>query len=319
MPEIWEHDRLYSFLRPYVDWCTEKSYRYLRYRGTDLPSDGAVILAPNHTNTLMDALVILDGRKDATAFGARADIFRKPTVARILHFLRILPMVRERDGLEHVSENYESFGVIDKTLEHGVPFCMFAEGTHRPGRTLQPVKKGIARIAYKSARERQTWVVPTGINYSDFFHYRGACEVRYGKPLDINAFIKEHEGLTEPQMLQELRGFIEGYMAEMVDPEGPSTEKPHPLLLLVWPLAALLSLPIWGTAEILCRKVRDKAWCNSIRCVCLLLLLPITLLLWGILFGLTLPWTWTLSLLISTLFSYPVFYDGLRLLHKKRG
>ncbi len=277
MAEIWEHDRLYAFLRPYVDWCTENSYRFLRYRGADLPLDGAVLLAPNHTNTLMDALVILSGRKEATVFGARADIFRKPAVARILHFLRILPMVRERDGLEHVSENYES-------------------------------------IAYKSARKRQTWLVPTGINYTDFFHYRGACEVRYGAPLDINAFIREHEGLTEPQMLQELRGFIELHMAEMVEPEGPKTEKPHPLMLLAWPLAAFLSFPIWCTAEILCRKVRDKAWCNSIRFLCHLLLLPPTILLWGIIFGLILPWTWTLPLLLSTLLAFPAFYDGLTLL-----
>ena len=317
MAEIWEHDRLYAFLRPYVDWCTKLSYRYLRYRGAELPKDGAVILAPNHTNTLMDALVILAGRKDATAFGARADIFRKPSIAKILHFLRILPMVRERDGLEHVSENYESFDQIDRILDHGVPFCLFAEGSHRPGRTLQSVKKGIARIACKSAQERQTWLVPTGINYSDFFRYRGACEVRYGEPLDINAFIREHADLTEPQLLQELRGVIERQMAQMVEPEGPASEKAHPLMLLAWPLAALLNLPIWGTAEILCRIVKDKAWCNSIRFLCHLLLLPVTLILWGLVFSLTLPWEWALSLLGITIGSYPIFYDGLNLLRRK--
>lgn len=318
MSEIWQHNRLYSFLRPYVDWCTRSSYRYLRYRGADLPSDGAVILAPNHTNTLMDALVILAGRKGSTVFGARADLFRRPAVARILHFLRILPMVRQRDGLEHVNENYATFNQIDDVLAHDVPFCLFAEGTHRPDRTLQPIKKGIARIALQSAQARQTWVVPTGINYSDFFHFRSACEVRYGEPLDISAFVRAHEGLTEAQLLTELRNYIEEHMAAMVEPEGPAPDKVHPLLLLVWPLAALLTLPIWGTAEILCYKMKDKAWCNSIRCACLILLLPLTLLLWGILFGLTLPWTWTLPLLTSTLLSYPVFYDGLSLLRPKR-
>lgn len=314
MAKIWEPNRLYSFLRPYVDWCTRQSYHRILYWGAELPKDGAVIFAPNHTNTLMDALVILAARKGPTAFGARADIFRKPAIARILHFLRILPMVRERDGLEHVSENYESFGQIDRILEHGVPFCLFAEGAHRPGRTLQPVKKGIARIAYKSALERQTWLVPTGINYTDFFHYRGACEVRYGAPLDVNAFIREHAGLTEPQMLQELRTVIEKKMAGMVEADGPACEKPSPLIFLVWPFAALLGFPIWCTAEILCRKVRDKAWCNSIRFLCHLLLLPPTLVIWGIIFGLTLPWTWTVPLLIIAFLSYPVFYDGLTLL-----
>ena len=318
MSKIWQQNRFYSLGRLYVDWCTRQSYRHLRYRGAELPSEGALILAPNHTNTLMDALVMLAGRKDATVFGARADLFRRPAVARILHFLRILPMVRQRDGLEHVSENYATFGQIDDVLAHEVPFCLFAEGTHHPGRTLQPIKKGIARIALHSAQARQTWVVPTGINYSDFYHFRGACEVRYGKPLDINAFVREHEGLTEAQLLQELRTYIETHMAAMVEPAGPAVEKPSPLLFLLWPLSALLTLPIWGTAEVLCHKMKDKAWCNSIRCASLVLLLPLTLLIWGIIWGFILPWTWALSLLICTLFSYPVFYDGLNLLRMKQ-
>ena len=316
-PEIWQPNRAYSLLRPYVDWCTNQSYRYLRFRGEDLPSDGAVILAPNHTNTLMDALVILAGRKGPTAFGSRADIFNRPAVAKILHFLRILPMVRQRDGLSHVKENYESFGQIDDVLEHGVPFCMFAEGTHHPGRELQPIKKGIARIALRSARNRPTWVVPTGINYSHFFRYRGSAEVRYGKPVNINDFVQQHPGMQEAQLLQELRSHIQEQMAGMVEPQGPKTDKPSPLLLLVWPFAAFLSLPIWLTAEILCRKVADKAWCNSIRCLCLLLLLPITLIIWAVILSLTfLPWYTILFLLCTLPLTYAIFYDGLNLFRK---
>lgn len=314
MAELWEHSRGYTLLRAYTDWFTRQSYRHLRFRGEELPEDGAVILAPNHTNTLMDALVMLAGGKDAVAFGARADIFRKPAIARILHFLRIVPMVRQRDGLEHVSENYETFDRIDEVLERRVPFCMFAEGTHRPQRNLQPIKKGVVRIALKSALSRQTWLVPTGINYTDFFRYRGACEVRYGPAINVNAFVREHEGLSDAQLLQALRTHLEQQMARLVEPEGPAPDSPSRLLLLLWPFAALLSLPIWAVAETLCRKVRDKAWCNTIRCMTHLLLLPLTLLLWGIVFGLTLPWYATLSLLTATLSAFPVFYDGLNLL-----
>ena len=63
--------------------------------------------------------------------------------------------------------------------------------------------------------------------------------------------------------------------------------------------------------------MKDKAWCNSIRCLCHVLLLPPTLLIWGILLGITLPWIWTLVLLTCALLSYPVFYDGLNLLRRK--
>ena len=94
MHKIWEKDRLYSFLRPYVDTCTKYSYNKAHVRGS-LPEDGAVIIAPNHTSTLMDALVVLRSRKKPTVFGARADIFAKPLVARILRFLRILPLATQ--------------------------------------------------------------------------------------------------------------------------------------------------------------------------------------------------------------------------------
>ena len=95
MHKIWEKDRLYSLLRPYVDACTRHSYNKPRVVGK-LPEKGAVIIAPNHTSTLMDALVILRTRKAPTVFGARADIFAKPAIARILRFLRILPLRRLR-------------------------------------------------------------------------------------------------------------------------------------------------------------------------------------------------------------------------------
>ena len=120
MSKIWEKDRLYSVLRPYVDVCTKYSYHKAHVRGT-LPEEGAVIIAPNHTSTLMDALVVLRTRKKPTVFGARADIFAKPAVARILRFLRILPLARLRDGAQSVLHNLETFVEVDDVLANGVP------------------------------------------------------------------------------------------------------------------------------------------------------------------------------------------------------
>ena len=90
MREFWDKDRLYSTLRRYVDFTTRRSYRRITVEGALPPdTDGiATIYAPNHTNTLMDALVVLQLRRGGTLFGARADVFRKPVIARILHFLK---------------------------------------------------------------------------------------------------------------------------------------------------------------------------------------------------------------------------------------
>ena len=92
--KIYDKDLGYSILKPIVDWNTKHSYRKVEVFGREnIPTDGAVIIAPNHCNTLMDALVILRAFEDESVFGARADIFNKPFIAKIMTFVRILPMV----------------------------------------------------------------------------------------------------------------------------------------------------------------------------------------------------------------------------------
>ena len=112
MAKIWERDRWYAFLRPYVDYCTKESFGRVKVKGS-IPDDGAVLMAPNHTNTLMDALVVLQSRKERTVFGARADIFRK--AGKALRFLKILPMARQRDGLQTLRQSYGTFDEVEDT------------------------------------------------------------------------------------------------------------------------------------------------------------------------------------------------------------
>ena len=121
--KIYDNDPFYSILKPIVDWCTRRSYRRIDVRGKEnLPKDGAVLLAPNHTNTLMDALVMLQAQKAPTVFGARADMFKRPIIAKAMFFFRILPMVRQRDGLRNVLQNNETQDIIVDTLENDVRF-----------------------------------------------------------------------------------------------------------------------------------------------------------------------------------------------------
>lgn len=309
MSKIWEPVALYRVLRHYVDACTRASYWTLKTEGS-LPKEGAVIIAPNHCNTLMDALVVLRSRKKGIVFGARADIFQNPTAAKVLRFLKILPLARERDGAQTIRGSMYAFDEIDDTLAAGVPFCLFPEGRHNPGRILLPIQKGIARIALRSAQVRPTCIVPTGLNYSDFFTYRGRALVRYGKPIDVNAFIEAHAHLSEAELQLALRNEVGARIQELVSPDGlPAPSAWRWLLSPLWPLAALLSLPMWVTAESLCKKLKDKTFSNSVRFLVRLIMTPLLLLLWGLLFFLTMPWWARAALLVLFLFSYSLFYD----------
>ena len=314
MRKIWERDRLYTILRYYVDLCTRVSYRRLTVRG-DIPREQAVLICPNHTNTLMDALVVLQSRLSPTVFGARADIFNQPAVAKIMRFLKILPMVRRRDGIRNVLRNYETMDEVQDVLANNTPFCMFPEGRHTPGRELQPLQKGVARMAFQSAAERPTQVIPAGINYSDFFRYRGTCELVYGEPIDVNAFLAAHQDMLEGARYQAFLEELATRMRALIAPDVPSPKRRLWLRILLFPLwlvAAALSFPMWFTAEWLCKhKVKDNAFHNTVRFGCRLVGGPLTLMIWTVVFFLLLPWWLALILLGCFIHSYSFFYDWL--------
>lgn len=240
--KIYEKNLGYSLLRPIVDWCTKYSYRKVEVRGEEnIPTDGPVLLAANHCNTLMDALVVLRSYKGSTVFGARADMFNNKLIARIMFFLRILPMVRQRDGLRNVLKNVETQDIIVETLENDVRFCMFPEGRHRPEKSLLPLGKGIFRAALaanaKFGDSKPIYIVPVGIEYGDFFRYRSTSLVTYGKPLNVTEFVKALNVENEAQMMEPLRKELAGRMSELFThiPDGE-------LLKEKWTLVKILSI-----------------------------------------------------------------------------
>ena len=247
--KIYQKDLGYDILRPIVDWNVKQSYRRVAVKGQEnIPTDGAVILAPNHCNTLMDALVILRANKKETVFGARADMFNIKLVAKIMFFLRILPMVRQRDGLRNVLKNKDTEEVIVETLEHGVPFCIFPEGKHRAAHSLQVLGKGVFRAALsanaKFGDKKPVYIVPVGIEYGDYFRYHSTSLVTYGKAINVTEFVKSLEVENEAQMIEPLRKELTKRMSELItyidyneDYDGK------------WTLTRLLSLRYKNTLE----------------------------------------------------------------------
>ena len=218
---IYDKDLGYTILKPIVDWNTKHSYRKIEVTGKEnIPTDGAVIIAPNHCNTLMDALVILQAFKDESVFGARADIFNKPFIAKIMTFVRILPMVRQRDGLRNVLKNNETQEIIVDTLENKVRFCMYPEGRHRPAHSLQTLGKGTFRAALaansKFGDKMPVYIVPTGIEYGDYFRYRSTCLITFGEAINVTEFVKGLNVENEVQMIDPLRKELASRMSKLI-------------------------------------------------------------------------------------------------------
>ena len=149
--KLQDNDRLYNFLLKFVNFVIRTSYRDIKYIGTDrIPKDAAVIFAPNHTGTLMDALVILAMNNKPKVFIARADIFRNPKLAKLLTFFKMMPIMRMRDGIEEVKKNNRTIEIASDVLKDKVPLCIFPEGTHQAKHSMLPLSKGIFRIALQA-------------------------------------------------------------------------------------------------------------------------------------------------------------------------
>lgn len=220
----------YKTLRPLVDFSTAMLYSRVQINGLEnIPEDGSYIISPNHSNALMDAVSVLLTHKGPVVFGARADIFENPVLAKMLHFIKIVPMVRKRDGIRNVIRNLDLIEDITEVLDEGVPFCMFPEGTHRPMHSLLPVGKGIFRIAVSAAKslDKKIYVVPVGIEYSDYFHLMGSCLINFGQPIDVTGFLKENPDMLDAEMYRTLTSELQNRMSSLFSyiPDDENYEK----------------------------------------------------------------------------------------------
>ena len=221
MGALYEKDWKYARARVWCDAATRGLFSAIRTEGREhVPADGAVLLAPNHCNTLMDALLILQDWKEATLFGARADIFRKPKVKKILRFLRILPIPRARDGAREVVRNRQTMEEVVECLEHGMKYCMFCEGTHRPKHTLLPLKKGIVRTALvadaRLGGKMPVYIVPVGLEYQDYYRPRTPVSIRYGEAINVSAFLSAHPDMGQGRICLTLLGQLRERLGSLI-------------------------------------------------------------------------------------------------------
>lgn len=218
--KIQDYDAMYSILRYYVDFVLKLSYRTIKYIGREtIPTDGAVIYAPNHTNALMDALVILAMDHKPKVFVARADIFRNPKLAKILTWLKIMPIMRMRDGYEEVKKNNQTIEKAVDVLRDKVPFCIFPEGTHQAKYSTLPLSKGIFRIAMQAHElmpDMPLYIVPVGVRYGNFFRFRSTVRVQIGEVINVGDFVDKHGQLSVVEQMNEMRVLLDERMKDSI-------------------------------------------------------------------------------------------------------
>lgn len=189
----------YSILKKYVCFAMTKIFyrRFTITSDTLLPDHVPVVFAANHQNALIDALAIICSSGRQPVFFARADIFKKKLLRKILTFLKIAPIFRIRDGWESMHQNFESFDLATGILSRGNTIGIFPEGTHSDREQLIPLKKGMARMVLQAEQQHDfklnVNVVPVSIAYVDYIRPRTEVRVHFGKPLIFNELKEIYE------------------------------------------------------------------------------------------------------------------------------
>jgi len=197
-------------------WHNNVFYRKVIVLGREnINPDHHIIFAPNHQNALMDALAVLFTNNGHNVFLARADIFKKKTIAAILYFLKILPVYRIRDGFSSLKGNDDIFTKTIDVLKNKNGLVILPEGDHAGFRRLRQLKKGICRVAFQADEATgfnlKIKIIPVGLEYSNYTRYRQVLTVVYGKPIEVSEFHKLYQESPE-RALNELRSKLSAEM-----------------------------------------------------------------------------------------------------------
>ncbi len=192
--KVEKHNFWYSVLCAYIRAAfVHVFYKKVVFTGVEnIPKNTPVLIAPNHQNAVMDAFAVIFSQNYQVVFLARSDVFKNPTIGKILYFLKILPVFRLQDGKEKLELNEVVFQKSVEVLEHGRRVTIFPEAQHIDKRHLRVLKKGIQRVAFEAEAKHDfklgIQIVPTGIYYSNYFNFRSVMQVNYGEPIKVADF-----------------------------------------------------------------------------------------------------------------------------------
>ena len=157
-----------------------------------LQSNGPLLIAANHPNSFLDAVILATLFKHPIYSLARGDAFVNNFYKRLLYSLNMLPVYRISEGAENLENNYTTFSAcIDIFKKNGI-VLIFSEGRCTNEWHLRPLKKGTARLAISAWQQGiPLKVIPLGINYSSFRMFGKNVILNFGE-------ILEKESFTEP-------------------------------------------------------------------------------------------------------------------------
>lgn len=179
-----------------------------------LKTDGPLLLASNHPNSFLDAIILCTLFNRPVYSLARGDAFKGKFIAKLLFSLKLLPVYRVSEGVENLEENYKTFDDCKNIFKQNGIVLIFSEGKCVNEWHLRPLKKGTARLAISSWQDGiPLKVLPVGINYNSFQKFGKNVKLFFGETIaaaDVecnNGHGKSIQSFNS-NLLQQLQAFV---------------------------------------------------------------------------------------------------------------
>ncbi len=274
--------------------------------------EGPLLIAANHPNSFLDAIVMATLFKRPVYSLVRGDVYSNRFFSRILYSLKMLPVYRISEGAENLGGNYETFEKCKTIFRQKGIVLIFSEGRCINEWKLRPLKKGTARLALSAWNEGiPLRVIPTAINFSSFRKFGKNIHINFSEPIlndftdleggrAIVAFNEKLELALRP-IVYHLESGNKKHIREKFRTHVPHLKK---ILLLLPALAGLIFLfPVYFPTRELVRRKWNNDHFDSLVVAILFITFPFYLLLITIIGFLLLPGYWALMLPIALLLS----------------
>jgi len=290
-------------------WC-----RHLQINDPSLlKKSGPLLIASNHPNSFLDAIIIATLFKRPVYSLARGDAFTKKIYYKLLTSLKMLPVYRLSEGAEHLEHNYQTFDTCKEIFKKNGIVLIFSEGKCINEWHLRPLKKGTARLAISSWKDNiDLEIIPLGINYSSFSCFGKNLQLNFG-----NTITAQNTGFintaTDGKSISDFNAILQQQLHELVFENKPENRAvtvkklgiPVPAvkkILLAIPAAAgrLLHFPLYAPVQRFAYKKFGKIDHYDAAMVGMLFLLyPFYLLLVAVLTGIFIgSWWWLLTFIV---------------------
>lgn len=176
--------RLYRFLRPILTFLIKIVFRPKIIGKENLPKEGPIVLAGNHTN-ILDPVLLLACTKRTIHFLAKKELIDGPFGFGFKQ-MGIIPVNRQ-------IKDKSVLPAAEEGLKNGEIIGVFPEGTTEKGRGILPFKIG----AVKMASNTDSSIIPFGIS-GKYNIFKNNLTIIFDKPYKIendNNLIKENDKL----------------------------------------------------------------------------------------------------------------------------